>query len=107
MKRQPRHANEEGRAVDGKPIIPGDVFYTRSGGVTSPYPKQKREKYSSEWLIVNASDEARRRGDTWNARIFSNETLLSDGRLPNASRESMLMYLFGEQPAVVKSIFES
>lgn len=99
-----RTLNENGRASDGKPILPGDTFRTLSGRTTTAYPKQKSEKYASQWLIENATQEARSRGDSFNAGIFERTTLLKDGRPTDADRESMLMYLFGEQPDVVPKI---
>ncbi|THJ36166.1 PLxRFG domain-containing protein [Lampropedia aestuarii] len=102
----PRAMNDEGRAVDGDPIMPGDTFTTSSGRSTSPHPKQKGERYASQWLIDNAVAEAESRGDTFNAPIFKATTLLKSGVLTDSDRESMLMYLFGEQPAVVPSILK-
>lgn len=103
-----REMDESGRAKDGKPIMPGDVFKTLSGRETAPYPKQKGEKYASQWLIDSATAEARARGDEFNARTFSGTKTLNGrmqrGQLTQADRDGMLMYLFGEQPAVVPSI---
>lgn len=98
-----RQMTEEGRAKDGGPIMPGDVFQTSSGRQTTPYPKQKSERYASQWLIDNATAEAQSRGDNFNERQFESTTLLKGGVLTAADRESMLEYLFGEQPAVVPS----
>lgn len=97
---------EEGRAKDGGPIMPGDTFRTLSGRVTTPYPKQKSERYASQWLIDNAVEEAESRGDDFNALIFRSTSMLRGGILTDADRESMLMYLFGEQPQVVPSILK-
>lgn len=96
----PRTLTVEGRASDGKPILAGDVFGTASGRRTTPYPKQKGEKHASQWLIDNAVAEAKSRGDDFNVTVFSGEKPLKGGDLPAASRDSMLEYLFGEQPAV-------
>lgn len=101
-----RGMTEEGRAKDGKPIIGGDKFRTSSGRETTPYPHQKSEKYASQWLIDNATAEAEARGDDFNAPIFRRTTLLKNGRLTDADRDSMLMYLFGEQQKVVPSILK-
>lgn len=103
---KPRTLNEEGRASDGKPINAGDVFATLSGRETTPYPKQKGQKYASQWLIDNAIAEAKSRGDNFNVTVFGGEKPGRDGELPAASRDSMLMYLFGEQPAVVPGILK-
>ena len=103
---QPRTLDETGRATDGKPILPGDTFNTLSGRTTTPYPKQKGEKYASQWLIDNAKAEAESRGDDFNAGIFGNTKPLKRGELTIADHKSMLMYLFGEQSAVVPSILK-
>jgi hypothetical protein len=102
-----RTLNEDGRATDGQPINPGDVFTTASGRVTTPYPKRKSEKYASQWLIDNATAEAQSRGDNFNARGFQAESIGHDGLLAPASSDSMLMYLFGQQPPVVPSILRT
>lgn len=101
-----RQMTEEGRAKDGGPIMPGDVFQTSSGRQTTPYPKQKSERYASQWLIDNATAEAQSRGDEFNARIFDATTMLKRGLLTDADRDSMLMYLFGEQPRVVPPVLK-
>lgn len=101
-----RSLDVNGRATDGKPINPGDTFTTASGRVTSAYPKQKGEKYASQWLINNAAMEAEGRGDSFNLRTFQNTKPQKDGSLTTADRESMLEYLFGQQPAVVPSILK-
>ena len=100
----PRAMTHEGLAADGKPIMPGDVFQTSSGRVTTPYPKQKSVKHATQWLIDNAVAEARARGDDFNVTSFSAETPGKGGFLPPATVESMQEYLFGQQPAVVRSI---
>ncbi|MHD0644382.1 hypothetical protein ACYPKM_01945 [Pseudomonas aeruginosa] len=101
-----RLMDEFGRPQDRKPILPGDIFQTSSGRVTSPYPKQKSAKYSSQWLIDNAVAEAEARGDIFNAPIFKRTMLLPKGLLVTADREGMIMYLFGNQPKVVPSILK-
>lgn len=103
---EPREMTEDGRAKDGGPIMPGDTFRTLSGRVTTPYPKQKSERYASQWLIDNAVEEAESRGDDFNASAFRAASMLRGGALADADRESMLMYLFGEQPPVVPSILK-
>lgn len=99
-----RTLDEDGRASDGKPIMPGDVFATKSGRTTTPYPKQRSEKFASQWLIDNAVAEAESRGDKFNATSFRGEQAGRDGQLPPATRDSMLMYLFGWQPPIAPSI---
>lgn len=101
-----RTLDEDGRASDGKPINPGDKFRTSSGRTTTPYPKQKGERYASQWLIDNAIAEAEGRGDDFNATSFKSEQPRKNGELAPASRDSMLMYLFGEQPKVLPSILK-
>lgn len=89
----------DGRRADGLPINPADTFETSSGRITTPYPKQKGEKYRSQWLIDNAKAEAESRADEFNATIFGDSSILKDGTLTDSDRESMTEYLFGEQPA--------
>lgn len=101
-----REMTEEGRAKDGKPLNPGDLFRTLSGRTTTPYPKQKGERYASEWLIENAKAEAQARGDDFNATGFGAVKTLKGGSLTASDHDSMLMYLFGKQPAVVPSILK-
>lgn len=91
----------EGRAVDGKPLMPGDVFATASGRTTTPFPKQAGQKYASQWLIDNATAEAEARGDTFNAPVFRATTMLKGGVLTSSDGDSLNEYLFGQQPAVV------
>lgn len=106
VEKQARTLTEDGRASDGKPINPGDTFRTLSGRTTTPYPKQKSEKYASQWLIDNAIEEAKSRGDGFNETAFGGEKVMKGGGIPPASRDSMLMYLFGQQPVVVPSILK-
>ena len=103
---EPRTMGEDGRPSDGKPVMPGDKYKTTTGRETTPYPSQKGEKYASQWLIDNAIAEAKSRGDNFNATVFSGEKPLKRGELAPASRDSMLMYLFGQQPDVVPSILK-
>ncbi|WP_323025717.1 hypothetical protein [Castellaniella sp.] len=102
--RLPRELTECGQAKDGRPIFPGDVFLILSGRLTTPYPKQKSEKYASWWLIENAVAEARARGDSFNARGFGAVQALRTGELAQSDRDGMLMYLFGQQPVVPRSL---
>jgi N12 class adenine-specific DNA methylase/adenine-specific DNA methylase len=104
---------EEGRPADGKPVMPGDRFLTNTGRETTPYPKYSgssnrqvinAEKKSQLWLMENAIAEAESRGDEFNARTFRSE--LEDarkGKLPQASKDSATIYVFGEDvPKVPK-----
>jgi len=96
-----RTADETGRVSDGKGgIKSGEVFKTSSGRMTTPFPKQKGQKYLTQWIIDNAVAEAESRGDKWNASIFKNTTQLKGGNLTTADNDSMHMYLYGEQPQV-------
>ena len=101
-----RELDENGAVTDGKPIMPGDVFKTASGAVTTPSPKQKTETYHTQWLIDNAVLEAKRRGDDFNLLQFENANAKN---FTQSDRESMLMYLFGkaeDQPHVKKPFFK-
>lgn len=103
---QPRSMGEDGRPKDRQPINPGDTFRTASGRVTTPFPKQKSEKYASQWLIDNAVAEAEARGDDFNATVFRGEKPGKSGALPPASVASMQEYLFGQQPDVKPSVLK-
>lgn len=105
--------SEEGRPVDGKPIMPGDRFRTQSGRETTPYPKGKdaNNLLADRWLAENALAEAEARGDDFNAPVFRR---MVEGLAPTkkadrvsvstADRDSMNLYLWSEQPDVVPSI---
>lgn len=101
-----RTLNEDGSASDGKAILPGDTFRTQSGRMTSPFPKQKGEKYASQWLIDNAIAEAEARGDQFNGRTFRATTMLKGGQLTEGDRAGMTLYLFMPQPAVPKPLLK-
>ena len=101
-----REMGQGGRPADGKPVLPGDVFRTLSGRETTPYPKQKSGKYATQWLIDNAIAEAQSRGDDFNATVFAADKPGKDGSLPQASIESMQMYLFEQQPSVAKPMLK-
>ena len=99
-------ANGDIIAEDEKCLLAGDIFQTLSGRTTTPYPKQKRIKYFTQWLIDNVIEEAKSRGDDFNALIFSVEKPNKYGELPPASVQSMVMYLFVEQPEVKRRILK-
>ena len=86
--------NTDGKRIDGLPIVGGMIFETISGGKTTPYPKQKSEKYASEWLKHNAITEAKLRGDISAEAQFTFAKLRKGGYLTDADRESMTDYLF-------------
>lgn len=93
-----RRLNSEGRAVDGGSIGKGEQFLTSTGRVTTPYPKQKSEKFASQWLIDNAIAEAKARGDEFNLLQFQQiNPNKKGGDLIPEDRASMLMYLFDEE----------
>lgn len=104
-----RTLDETGRVSDGKGgMKPGDVFKTASGRTTTPYPKQKSDKYFVDWLVDNAIAEAKSRGDRFNQRSFENITRVDKGRgLTTADGEWINQYLFGkaeDQPNIVRPI---
>ena len=93
------------RGEIGGKLAVGEVVLTSSGRPTTPFPSfnfgTNRKAINSvrnvdAWLLQNAIDEARSRGDDYNLTIFSGE---SAKNLPQASKDSMEEYLFGEQPA--------
>lgn len=96
-----------GRPADGKPVFPGDIFLTISGRVTTPYPSQKSEKYASQWLIDNATAEARSFGDEGNALAFEKIIIQRKGDLIVGDRDTMLMRLFEYQPPRVPKILKN
>lgn len=94
-KKAERRLDGEGMALDGLPIRPGDRFVTLSEKLTTPYPRQKSQKYASRWLIENAVTEAEGAGNMFAAKMFAATLLLRDGSLTMADRDAMLGYLFG------------
>ena len=96
----------------GDMLSSGEVVLTSSGHETSPFPKittgtnRKMNvalKRVDSWLRENAIAEAKSRGDEWNARQFESE---NPKNIPQASKDSMENYLFGQQPKVVPSILK-
>jgi hypothetical protein len=96
----------------GGMIASGEVVLTSSGRKTTPFPKVElessrkttsTEKRVSAWLHENAVAEARARGDEFNLLQFEGEDPRS---LPQTTKDSFEMYLFGKQPKVVQSIFK-
>lgn len=95
----------------GQMLGSGEVILTSSGRKTTPFPKVSTDtnrktsatlKRVDAWLRDNAIAEAEARGDKFNASIFKSET----GKIPQASKDAMEEYLFGEQPNVPKSILK-
>lgn len=94
--------------VGGK-LSAGEVVLTSSGRKTTPFPRIDFDsdrkagntvKRVDQWLMQNALDEARARGDDFNARQF--EANLSNPS--QADKDGAEEYLFGEQPDVLPPI---
>ncbi|ASZ72162.1 hypothetical protein vBPaePE220_00022 [Pseudomonas phage vB_PaeP_E220] len=93
------------RGVVGGKLGSGEVVTTSSGRQTTPFPKVSVDtnrkatgtiKAVDLWLMQNALDEARSRGDEFNARQF--EANLAKPQ--RADKDAAEEYLFGQQPAV-------
>lgn len=93
----------------GMKLEAGEQVRTSSGRETSPFPKidsaskgktTNTLKRVDQWLVQNALDEAKARGDEFNARQFE----ANKDKPSTADKDSAEEYLFGEQPAVVPSI---
>lgn len=90
----------------------GEVRRTSSGRTTTPFPDVRTgtERKTSatvkrvdEWLRENAIEEAKARGDNYNAKIFEH----SDPKnLSQSDKDSFEEYLFGQQPAVVPKVLK-
>jgi len=96
------------RGEVGGMLAAGEVVTTSSGRQTTPFPKIDVDgnrkavntiKRVDQWLMQNAIDEARARGDEFNARQFEANL----GRPSQADKDSAEEYLFGEQPPVIRS----
>lgn len=92
----------------GMKLGAGEVVLTSSGRQTTAFPKVATDtnrkalntiKAADSWLMQNALDEARSRGDDFNARQF--EASLTKPQ--QADKDSAEQYLFGDQPEVVPS----
>jgi len=97
----------------GGMLSSGEVVLTSSGRRTTPFPKVTfgSERKASNtlrnvdvWLRDNALAEARARGDEFNARMFKAE---KGKTIPQASKDAMEEYLFGQQPDVVKPLLKT
>lgn len=95
----------------------GETVFTSSGRTSTPFPKidmstsRKADSTSArveQWLIDNAIEEAKSRGDDFNLRQFVDDKRIfqNSGSIPQASKDGMELYLFGEQPKVVPSILK-
>ncbi|WP_235180417.1 LPD23 domain-containing protein [Pseudomonas aeruginosa] len=102
---QPAALQAVRRGEVGGKLGSGEVVTTSSGRQTTPFPKVSVDtnrkatgtiKGVDLWLMQNALDEARSRGDEFNARQF--EANLAKPQ--RADKDAAEEYLFGQQPAV-------
>ncbi|HCR1324270.1 TPA: PLxRFG domain-containing protein [Pseudomonas aeruginosa] len=102
---QPAALQAVRRGEVGGKLGSGEVVTTSSGRQTTPFPKVSVNtnrkatgtiKAVDLWLMQNALDEARSRGDEFNARQF--EANLAKPQ--RADKDAAEEYLFGQQPAV-------
>ena len=88
-----RTLNEEGFVSDGLGAIkPGDVFLTKSGRTTTPYPKAKSDVKINEWDIDNALKEAEARGDRFNVTQFK---AMDAKNMSVCDKQSISLYMYG------------
>ena len=96
--------------VGGKYAV-GEIVNTSSGRATTPFPKidlaSERKagntlKRVELWLMQNAIDEARSRGDEFNTAQFEANLL----KPQQAAKDSAEEYLFGQQPAVLPKLLK-
>ncbi len=99
------------RGTVGMKLGPGQIVLTASGRQTTPFPKialgtdrnaAATVKRVNQWLMDNATLEARARGDEFNAPIFE----ANSDNPQQADRDSAEEYLFGEQPAVLPPVLK-
>ncbi|HFH3202520.1 TPA: PLxRFG domain-containing protein [Pseudomonas aeruginosa] len=102
---QPAALQAVRRGEVGGKLGSGEVVTTSSGRQTTPFPKVSVDtnrkatgtiKAVDLWLMQNALDEARSRGDEFNARQF--EANLAKPQ--RADKDAAEEYLFGQQSAV-------
>ncbi|WP_172403187.1 PLxRFG domain-containing protein [Pseudomonas aeruginosa] len=102
---QPAALQAVRRGEVGGKLGSGEVVTTSSGRQTTPFPKVSVDssrkatstiKAVDQWLMQNALDEARSRGDEFNARQF--EANLAKPQ--RADKDAAEEYLFGQQSAV-------
>jgi hypothetical protein len=90
-----RTFDSEGFVNDGLGGIRSfDVFRTKSGRLTKPYPRQKSEKYTIEWLINEAIIEAKENNDEFILFQFENISLVKRDRLTLADVDMINNYLW-------------
>ena len=89
----------------------GEVVLTATGRETSPFPEIKTGsdrimgntiKRVEKWLIDNAIDEARSRGDNFNLRSFEHINLKN---LSQSDKDGAELYLFGDEVVPVYPSF--
>lgn len=97
------------RGEPGIQMSAGEKVLTLSGRETTPFPRIRMDterkaantvRAVERWLMDNALEEARARGDEFNARTFE----ANRDRPSQADKDSAEMYLFEAQPDVVPSI---
>lgn len=84
----------------------GEKVLTSSGRETTPFPKFQSTKGLTkghlfkldQWLMDNATEEAKSRGDDFNAQIFS----ANRNKPSQSDKDSAEEYLFGTQPDIPK-----
>lgn len=111
IKEIPPETQQLRKGTVGGNLSAGEVVITSSGRQTTPFPKfQTKEgnvkpvhlKAVDKWLMRNAFEEAKAKGDKFNARQF--EANLD--KPSQADKDSAEEYLFGEQPAIEKPILK-
>lgn len=100
------------RGTIGMKLGEGEQVLTATNRLTTPFPRvdltTERKaiatlKRVDQWLIDNAIQEAEARCDRFNLASFRLEKV---NNFPQASKDSMEHYLFGEmQSKVIRSIF--
>lgn len=97
------------KSIVGEKLAAGEIVSTSSGRQTTPFPKfQTKEgnikpvhlKAVDKWLMRNAFEEAKAKGDEFNARQFEDNL----DKPSQADKDSAEEYLFGEQPVVEKPL---
>jgi len=108
-----KQLDEVRRGVVGDKLTAGGTLATQTGRETTPFPKLDNSSHRKalntsarvdKWLIENAIAEAKSRGDKFNLRQFEQDLPLTKkaDNLPQASRDSAELYLFGEDIPVAR-----
>ena len=95
-----RTFDKTGRVNDGLGgIKPGDVFITSYGKLTKPYPKKKSSRYTTEWLVNEAIEEAKRQNNDFLLFQLENISFLKETKnileLTTADSVFINQFLFG------------